>query len=114
MGSSPSRKAKHRKGENVTQKVSKAIRRSRTDRIEIRRESADKRNADWCSLSPEKQLTELDVRLGKGVGAAKQRARLQQKIESSSNKKQKLKQDNSETVEKAVDNKPKRETKKKA
>ena len=73
-------------------KVSKAIRRSRTDTKDARRERAEKRNEDWCKLSPQKQLADLDARLGKGVGAAKQRAKLQAKIESLPQKKTKVEQ----------------------
>lgn len=96
----------------MTQKVSKAIRRSRTDRIEIRQDSADRRNADWKSLSPEKQLAELDARLGVGIGAAKQRAKLQAKIDSVPQKKQK--QEPTAASDSVTDVKQKRETKKKA
>ena len=71
-------------------KSSKAISRSRTDRKGSRRESADARNADWAKMTPEKQLADLDIRLGKGVGAEKQRAKIQTKIESSKQKKQKV------------------------
>lgn len=75
-------------------KASKAIRRSRTDTKDARRERAEKRNEDWGNLSPQKQLADLDARLGKGVGAAKQRAKLQAKIESIPQKKVKTEQVN--------------------
>lgn len=93
--------------------TSKAIRRSRTDRVDIRREDADKRNGEWKGLSPEKQLAELDARLGKGIGAAKQRAKLQAKIESAPAKRQKQ-DDKAVPQESAVESKPKKEVKKKA
>ncbi len=38
------------------------------------------RNEVWAKLSPTDQLASLDSRLGKGVGAKKQRAKLQAKI----------------------------------
>jgi len=49
-----------------------------------KRLEAEVRNEDWASLGPKKQLASLDRRLGKGVGAVKQRARLTQKLEESS------------------------------
>lgn len=39
-------------------------------------EQAIERNEAWAKLTPAQQLGELDRRLGKGVGAQKQRARL--------------------------------------
>jgi hypothetical protein len=93
--------------------TSKAIRRSRTDRVEIRQEDAEKRNGEWKKLTPEKQLADLDARLGKGVGAAKQRAKLQSKIESAPAKRQKQ-EDQAVPQESVVESKPKKETKKKA
>jgi hypothetical protein len=42
---------------------------------------AEVRNEDWASLGPKKQLESLDRRLGKGVGAKKQRARLAEKLD---------------------------------
>ena len=41
-----------------------------------RREACEKRNAEWRELTPAQQLAELDARLGKGIGAARQRAKL--------------------------------------
>lgn len=49
--------------------------------VEGRREIGEKRNEKWRQLSPQKQLAELDSRLGKGVGAVKQRAKLQKLID---------------------------------
>lgn len=43
---------------------------------ELRRKSVDESLANWRSLKPAEQLAELDKRLGKDQGAAKQRARL--------------------------------------
>jgi len=45
-----------------------------------RRAAAEKRQATWAALSPKEQLADLDRRLGAGVGAVKQRARLAKKI----------------------------------
>ena len=38
------------------------------------------RNNRWAQLTPEQQLEDLDRRLGKGIGAKKQRARIQYRI----------------------------------
>lgn len=43
---------------------------------EARRKSAEARNAAWQAKAPKQQLAELDRRLGAGVGAKKQRARI--------------------------------------
>ena len=40
------------------------------------------RNEAWAKLTYEQQLADLDRRLGKGVGAKKQRARIQYKIDN--------------------------------
>ena len=42
---------------------------------------AIERNEAWAQLTPEQQIADLDRRLGKGVGAKKQRARIQYKID---------------------------------
>ena len=47
---------------------------------EIRHKEAIERNSYWVSLTPQQQLESLDVRLGKGIGAKKQRAKIQAKI----------------------------------
>lgn len=49
----------------------------RPDNNEIKQNEANERNAAWSKLSPKEQLEALDRRLGKGIGAQKQRARLQ-------------------------------------
>ena len=41
---------------------------------------AIERNEYWAQLTPEQQLADLDRRLGKDIGAKKQRARIQNKI----------------------------------
>lgn len=48
----------------------------RPDKKVARQELEAKRLEWWRSLSPAKQLSELDRRLGKNIGARKQRARL--------------------------------------
>ena len=40
------------------------------------------RNEYWTQLTPEQQIADLDRRLGKGIGAKKQRARIQYKIDN--------------------------------
>lgn len=54
--------------------------RKRPDRSESRKQNADASNQTWRAMSPKDQLAELDKRLGRGMGAAKQRARLQQAL----------------------------------
>ena len=46
-----------------------------------KQKEAIERNNFWASLTPQQQLESLDTRLGKGVGAKKQRAKIQFKIE---------------------------------
>ena len=46
----------------------------------IKQEEALARDAEWAKLSPEKQLADLDRRLGKNVGAVRQRARISAKL----------------------------------
>jgi hypothetical protein len=48
----------------------------RPDRTSDKRMEAAERNEEWAGLPAAKQLAELDRRLGKGVGARRQRARL--------------------------------------
>ena len=45
-----------------------------------KQKEAIERNEAWAQLTPEQQIADLDRRLGKGVGAKKQRARIQYKI----------------------------------
>ena len=42
----------------------------------------EERNERWAQLTPEQQLASLDERLGKDIGAKKQRARIQYKIDN--------------------------------
>ena len=46
-----------------------------------RRMEAEQRNAHWSILQLQQQLEKLNERLGEGVGAKKQRARIQYKID---------------------------------
>lgn len=56
--------------------------RNRIDRRPQRREEMQERLEYWQGLTPAEQLKQLDTRLGKGVGAVKQRAKLALKIEA--------------------------------
>ena len=47
-----------------------------------KQQEAIERNEYWAQLTPEQQLDVLDIRLGKDVGAKKQRARIQYKIDN--------------------------------
>ena len=47
---------------------------------QIKETEAIVRNEAWAQLTPEQQIADLDRRLGKGIGAKKQRARIQYKI----------------------------------
>ena len=49
---------------------------------QIKETEAIVRNEAWAQLTPEQQLASLDERLGKGIGAKKQRARIQYKIDN--------------------------------
>jgi hypothetical protein len=56
---------------------------------QMKAEEAQERHVAWEMLTPQQQLKELDRRLGKGIGAKKQRARLakrstEEKVDSSS------------------------------
>ena len=50
--------------------------------MNTKQQEAIERNEYWAQLTPEQQLKNLDSRLGKGVGAKKQRARIQYKIDN--------------------------------
>lgn len=43
-----------------------------------KREAGEERNAEWRKLTPAQQLANLDRRLGKGVGAKRQRTKLKE------------------------------------
>ena len=49
---------------------------------ETRHKGATIRNEAWAKLTYEQQLEDLDRRLGKGIGAKKQRTRIQYKIDN--------------------------------
>ena len=49
---------------------------------QIKQTEAAVRNEAWAKLTYEQQLADLDKRLGKGIGAKKQRARIQYKIDN--------------------------------
>ena len=46
-----------------------------------RKIESEQRNAHWAILQLQQQLERLDERLGEGIGAKKQRARIQYKID---------------------------------
>ena len=54
----------------------------RHDRKRERCEAVAERTAQWKACTPEEQVVLLDSRLGKGLGAVKQRARLAAKMAS--------------------------------
>lgn len=56
----------------------------RPDNNELKRTEAVERQEAWSKLAPAQQLEILDRRLGKGVGAAKQRARIQAQLDRAS------------------------------
>ena len=47
-----------------------------------KQKEAIERNEAWAKLTYEQQLADLDRRLGKDIGAKKQRARIQYKIDN--------------------------------
>ena len=49
---------------------------------QIKETEAIVRNEAWAKLTPEQQLASLDERLGKGIAAKKQRAKIQYKIDN--------------------------------
>ena len=49
---------------------------------QIKETEAIVRNEAWAKLTYEQQLADLDRRLGKGIGAKKQRARIQYKLDN--------------------------------
>ena len=49
---------------------------------QIKQTEAAVRNEAWAKLTYEQQLADLDKRLGKGIGAKKQRAKIQHKIDN--------------------------------
>ena len=49
---------------------------------QIKQTEAIVRNEAWAKLTYKQQLADLDRRLGKGIGAKKQRAKIQYKIDN--------------------------------
>lgn len=49
--------------------------------IERKRVEGAERNLEWLKLTPAQQLADLDRRLGKGVGAKRQREKLASKMQ---------------------------------
>ena len=47
-----------------------------------KQKEAIERNEAWAQLTPEQQIADLDRRLGKDIGAKKQRARIQYKLDN--------------------------------
>ena len=47
-----------------------------------KQKEAIERNEAWAQLTSEQQIADLDRRLGKDIGAKKQRARIQYKIDN--------------------------------
>ena len=47
-----------------------------------KQKEAIERNEAWAQLTPEQQIADLDRRLGKDIGAKKQRAKIQFKIDN--------------------------------
>ncbi len=68
-------------------------------RLEQRREEAVSRQAERDSRTPEEQLEKLDLLLGVGEGAKKERARLHRIIEEVALKKRRKKKDLSTSKE---------------
>ncbi len=52
----------------------------RAEKKAIKRKEAEERQRLWSLLDSVGRLNSLDVRLGKGVGAKKQRARIMEKM----------------------------------
>ena len=57
--------------------------RLRPDFRSIRQKEATERNQAWAALSVREQLAALDRRLGKGLGAKKQRGALSARLQTS-------------------------------
>jgi hypothetical protein len=48
----------------------------KNERWEVRRQEAEERNREWEGLTPKEKVEKLDQRLGKGMGAKRQREKL--------------------------------------
>lgn len=69
----------------------------RADRKEIRQKEAATRDEENAKLTPEAKLAKLDNKLGAGVGAKKERARLKKSIKDSKKKKAKPRNENTDS-----------------
>lgn len=58
----------------------------RPDNAKSKKEEGEEREKEWRKLSPKEQLKELDRRLGEGIGAVKQRARIIEGADKAKNK----------------------------
>ena len=65
-----------RGGKNNSNRLFRGTSRNRPDGLKGRKEEALERQTAWDNLSPQQRVSELDRRLGAGVGAVSQRARL--------------------------------------
>lgn len=70
------------KGHHNRQREFPGVTGRRPDNKKHRVEEAKERQEAWAKLGPKGQLAMLDTRLGKGVGAQAQRARLQSLIDN--------------------------------
>lgn len=69
--------------ERQARSTQNAMRKARNrDRVARRRMEAEERQTWWAKLTPEKQLRDLDKRLGRGKGAEKQRKRIAEAMAS--------------------------------
>jgi hypothetical protein len=66
----------------------------RQDKADI----SNRRCEAWRTLTPQQQLENLDLRLGKGIGATKQRARIQDLIDNPPKKVEPLNKDTVVTI----------------
>lgn len=58
------------------------MRENSKEKVKRLRDEARTRNAAWASLSPSEQLRSLDLQLGRGKGAKKQRAKITKLLEA--------------------------------
>lgn len=78
---------KHMSAEAIRRNKCEKTKARNATRREERRVKAEERIEGWRSQTFEEQLATLDRRLGKGVGAKKQRARIAKQIEERDAKK---------------------------
>ena len=70
------------KGKHKRTRMFQGVTGRRPDNKKIRIDEAKERQEAWAKLGLKGQLTALDARLGKGAGAKRQRARLQNLIDN--------------------------------